>query len=185
MLGPPHSFTEPFGEAVPMSPSPHTPAQAAAALYAMIPHALSRATLEEYGIDATPEQAQQITREVLSLSLFWVYSALQVTLSKTSKERVFGELRQCIFKIWESDLGQRGHDVQQYFEEMEGRRSAYDRVIQEGGTPVMVFTESASILESVGTVQPEDRQKILALLIDLIPVDPIGEQVAELDLTDT
>ncbi|MGH7167619.1 MAG: hypothetical protein ACREII_03725, partial [Nitrospiraceae bacterium] len=63
--------------------------------------------------------------------------------------------------------------------------SAYDRVIQEGGTPVMVFTESASILESVGTVQPEDRQKILALLIDLIPVDPIGEQVAELDLTDT
>ena len=75
--------------------------------------------------------------------------------------------------------------MQQYFEEMEGRRSTYDRVVQEGGTPVMVFTESASILESVGTVQPEDRQKILALLIDLIPVDPIGEQVAELDLTDT
>lgn len=167
-----------------MSSSPKTPFQAAEALYAIIPHAVPRATLEEYGMDTTTDQARQITREVLSLSLFWVRSALQVVLPKTSKERVLGELRQCLVKSWQSELGQEGHDVEEYFEEMEGRRSTYDGVVQEGGTPVMVFTEAAAILESGGAVPSEDRQKILALLLDLIPVDPIGELVAELNLTD-
>ena len=167
-----------------MSPSPTTPSQAAEALYAMIPHAVPRATLEEYGIDTTPDQARQITREVLSLSLFWVHSALQVALPKSSQERVFGELRQRVVKSWQSELGQEGQDVQEYLEEMESRRSSYDGVVQERGTPVMVSAEAADILESGGAVPSEDRQKILALLLDLVPVDPIGELVAELNLTD-
>ena len=167
-----------------MSPSPKTPFQAAEALYAVIPHAVPRATLEEYGIHTAPDQARQITREVLSLSLFWVHSALEVTLPKTSQKRVFGELRQRIVKSWQSELGQEGPDVEPYLEELEGRRSTYDGVVQEGGTPVMVFTEAAAILESGGAVSSEDRQKILALLLDLVPVDPIGELVAELNLTD-
>jgi hypothetical protein len=167
-----------------MSPSPTTPYQVAEALYAMIPHAVSRATLEEYGIDGTPDQVRQITREVLSLSLFWVYSALEVTLPKSSQERVFGELRQRLVKSWQSELGQEGQAVEEYFEEMEGRRSTYDGVVRDGGTPVMVFAEAADILESGGAMPSEDRQKILALLLDLIPVDPIGELVAELHLTD-
>ena len=167
-----------------MSPSPTTPYQAAEALYAMIPHAVPRATLEEYGIDTTPDQARQITREVLSLSLFWVHSALQVALPKSSQERVFVELRQRLVKSWQSELGQEGQDVQEYLEEMESRRSSYDGVVQERGTPVMVSAEAASILESGGAVPSEDRQKILALLLDLVPVDPIGELVAELNLTD-
>ncbi len=167
-----------------MSPPPTTPYQAAEALYAMIPHAVPRATLEEYGIDTTPDQARQITREVLSLSLFWVYSALEVTLPKARQERVSGELRQRLVKSWQSEFGQEGHDVEPYLEELEGRRSIYDGVVREGGTPVMVFAEAASILESGGVVPSEDRQKILALLLDLVPVDPIGELVAELNLTD-
>lgn len=167
-----------------MSPSPTTPFQAAEALYAMIPHTVPRATLEEYGIDATPEQARHITREVLSLCLFWVHSALEVTLPKTNQERVFGELRQRLVKSWQSELGQEGHEVEQYLEELERRRSTYDGVVQEGGTPVMVLAEAADILESGGAVPSEDRQKILALLLDLVPVDPIGELVAELNLTD-
>ena len=167
-----------------MSPSPKTPSQAAEARYALIPHAVPSATLDEYGIDATAEQARQISREVLSLSLFWVHSALQVALPKTSRERVFNELRQRIVKSWQAELGQVGHDAEQYFEELEGRRSTYEGVVQKGGTPVMVSTEAAAILESGGAVSPEDFQKILALLLDLIPVDAIGELVTELDLTD-
>ncbi|MGH7208230.1 MAG: hypothetical protein ACREIL_02480 [Nitrospiraceae bacterium] len=167
-----------------MSPTPKTPSQAADALYALIPHAVPRATLEEYGIDATAEQARQISREVISLSLFWVRSALQVALPKPSRERVFGELRQRIVESWQSDLGQEGYDAEQYFEELEGRRSTYEGVVQKGGPPVMVSTEAAAILESGGAVSPEDFQKILALLLDLIPVDAIGELVTELDLTD-
>src|SRR5207247_11033398 len=146
-----------------MSPTPTPTYQAAEAIYAMIPHAVPRATLEEYGTDTTPDQARQITREVLSLSLFWVHSALQVALPKSSQERVFGELRQRVVKSWQSELGREGQDVQEYLEEMESGRSMYDGVVREGGTPVMVCVEAASILESGGVVPSEDRQKILAL----------------------
>ena len=49
------------------------------------------------------------------------------------------------------------------------------------GAMTRVFAEAASILESGWAVPSEDRQKILALLLDLVPVDPIGELVAELN----
>ena len=58
---------------------PQTPAQAADALYAILAHVLSSATLEEYGIHATAEQTRQITRELLSVNLYWIHSALYVS----------------------------------------------------------------------------------------------------------
>ena len=42
-----------------------------------MPTGLSVQQLEEYGIEATTEQAQAITREVLSLNLFWIFAAIE------------------------------------------------------------------------------------------------------------
>ncbi|MBI4401186.1 MAG: hypothetical protein HY581_06105 [Nitrospirae bacterium] len=166
-----------------MSPTPLTPWQAAEAIYGLIPHAVSPATLEDYGIDATPEQAQQITRELLSLGLFWARWALRAALSEQDRKRVFGELRQCLVNKWSSELGQQGQDVQQFFEEVEARGRAYDQVMEEGASPVAIATEAAALAEADGVVRLEDRQKLLALFIDLVPVDELGEMATELSLT--
>ena len=60
-----------------MSASSMTPKQAAAALVAAMPIGVSVQQLEEYGIEATTEQAQAITQEVLSLNLFWILAAIE------------------------------------------------------------------------------------------------------------
>ncbi|MBM4123368.1 MAG: hypothetical protein FJ246_00195 [Nitrospira sp.] len=168
-----------------MTLPPQTPAQAAQALYAILPHAMTQAALEEYGIDAAPEQAQQITRELLSVNLYWVQSALQMVLTKTASERVLLALREHLRSVWETDLGLNGQDVQGYFEEAEERRHTYDLIVQEGGAPVAVFTECAGILESAWALRAEDRSKALALFIDLVPVDEIGEVLEGSDLGKT
>ena len=57
--------------------------------------------------------------------------------------------------------------------------------MQEGGSPIAVFGESAGSLEFSGAIEAGDRQKLLALFIDVIPVDACGELVAGLELTDS
>lgn len=165
-----------------MTPPPQTPAQAAEGLYTILPHAVTRATLEEYGIEASPEQAQQITRETLSLSLFWVRTALEAMLSDADSNRIFTELRQAILSTWESEFGLKGHDAHAYFEEVEQRRSVYDKIMREGGQSVSIFSEAAAILDSARLVRSADHQKVLAFFLDLVPVEQVGEAVEEIDL---
>lgn len=161
---------------------PQTPQQAAESLFAMLPQALSPSTAEEYGLEATGEQSRQITREMLSLNLFWLHQALTTVLSKLDGERVFSELCRCVQAHWNTTLGLEGQDEQGYFKEAESRRHVYDRISREGGSPVAVFTETVEILESAWVIRTEDRQKLLALLLDTIPVEDIGEMVESLDL---
>ena len=165
-------------------PSRHTPRQAAEALFHIMPRAVSLSTLEEYGLEASREQAQQITREMLSLSLFWARWALRTHVPAKDATRVFDEFQQCVLRNWETSLGQAGQDAQHYFDEMEQRHLTYDEIIKEGGTPVAVATEAAAIMEQTGAIRTEDRQRALALLIDEIPVDELGELAQNIKLTD-
>jgi len=161
---------------------PQTAQQAAESVFTLFPLPLAHATLEEYGVEATAEQIRIITREVLSLNLFWAHHALQSVLAKVEGERVADELGRYVRAAWETVLGLDGSPLAGYFEEAEERREAYERIVQEGGSPIAVFTETTSILESTWALRPEDSRKFLALLIDLIPVDAIGETVEGLDL---
>ncbi len=165
-------------------PSRLTPTQAAEALFRIMPHAVSPSTLEEYGIEAAREQAQQITREMLSVSLFWARWALRAHVSAMDATRVFDEFRQCVLRNWGASLGQAGQDAQRYFDDMEERHLTYDEIIKEGGIPVAVATEAAAIMEQTGAIGAEDRQRALALLIDQIPVDELGELAENIKLID-
>jgi hypothetical protein len=162
---------------------PQTAQEAAESLFAMLPLPVSPATAGDYGIEAAPEQIQQITREMLSLNLFWLHQALTTVLSKPDGDRVFNELCRCVQAHWSTTLGLEGHDEQDYLKEADSRRQVYGRISREGGSPVAVFTETVEILESAWAIRTEDRQKILALLLDTIPVEEIGEMVESLDLT--
>jgi hypothetical protein len=39
-------------------------------------------------------------------------------------------------------------------------------------------------MEAESIVEPEDRLKMLALMVDLVPVDELGAAVEELEITD-
>ena len=162
----------------------HTVHEAAESLYAAMPRAMSPDLLREYGLDVTPEQARHIAEEVLSLNLYWIHTALRAGLRAGEAERVARELAQCIVRGWK-DFDMQGRDHAHVLEEARTRRAGYDRIVQEGGSPIAVFGESAGSLEFSGAIGPGDRQKLLALLIDVIAVDTYGELVDGLELTDS
>ena len=159
-----------------------TPQEAAEALYAAVPHALSPAMLEDYGIEATIEQARQIAQELLSLNLFWIGCALEAVLPPKPRELVLGELRGRILSGWVSDLAWDGLEAGLYFQEAEERRRIYAQAMQDDASPVMIATETATILVANSAVQPEDRNKILALAVDLVPVDELGQLAEQIKL---
>jgi hypothetical protein len=162
----------------------HTPREAAESLYAAMPRAMSLDLLREYDLEVTPEQARHVTEEVLSLTLYWIHTALQASLRPGEAERVSRELAQCIERGWKDfDMQERDHAA--VFEEARNRRAGYDHIVQEGGSPIAVFGESAGSLEFSGVIEAGDRQKLLALFIDVIAVDAFGELVAGLELTDS
>ena len=159
----------------------HAPREAAESLYSAMPHALSLDLLREYGLEVSPEQARHITQEILSLSLYWIHTALQSTLKAGDAEHVATELAQRIQLGW-SDFGIEDQRHAAVLDEAKHRRAGYDQIVQEGGSPIAVFGESAAALEFSGTIEAGDRQKLLALFIDTIPVDTFGELVAGLEL---
>ncbi len=161
-----------------------SPADAAELLYGQIPHALTSAQLEEYGIEAEPDQVRQFTREILSLNLYWMWSALDSVMTVKRRDRVFAELLQRIRAGWESELDLPGHEVDRYADQVKERVATYMRAMEDDGTPVGVLSETARILSWGGVVRPEDHQKILAFLLDLVPVDEIGEAVGDLNLAE-
>jgi hypothetical protein len=163
---------------------PSEPRETAEQLYALIPHALSRDTLMEYGLDVSEEQAQHITREMLSLNLYWIHAALVVSLPARDGTRVFRELQRRIETGWGDEFLLQRHDVQSYWVEMVERRTVYDDLMRSGGTPPSLYLEAAASLESSQAVQAEDRQRLLALFIDLIPEEAIGDVATNIELTD-
>lgn len=166
-----------------MDPGPQSHGQVAQLLYSAIPHALPTETLEEYGIAATSDQAKAITREVLSVSLFWIHTALYALQSAQTGDRIFVELQNVIKSRWSIDLNMNSDDCASYFDELEMRQGAYENLTREGASPVSVFSETAAILESNGVIRPEDQSKVLALLIDLVPVESFGDILEDLEVT--
>ena len=160
-----------------------TPQEAAEALFGAIPHAVTSAMLEEYGIQAESEQVQQITRELLSLSLFRIHWALQAVLPPRQSEQVLAELRQRIRAGWSSDLALDGTDPDDYFADADERAQSYNRSMQRGAGAVDMANEAAALLASNSGVQPANRSKVLGLIIDLVPDEELVELAEEIRLT--
>ena len=50
--------------------------------------------MEDYGLSVSPAQGDQILRELLSLCLFWAWSALDAGLADKNRDRVWATLVQ-------------------------------------------------------------------------------------------
>lgn len=160
------------------------PAEAAQNLYGIISRALSGAALEDYGLTVPPEQGDQLLRELLSLCLFWAWSALDSGLSDNDRDRVWALLMRRVRDAWKSELGLPPADSADYAAELEQRRRLYESLTREGADPAAVAAEAAGVMEADSLIQPEDRPKLLALMVDLVPADELGQAVEELEIID-
>jgi hypothetical protein len=159
-----------------------SPTEAAQNLHRIMSRALSGAALEDYGLSTSREQGDQILRELLSLCLFWGWSALDSGLSDKDRDRVWTALAHRIEEAWASELGLPPQDFDSYLTEFAQRRRLYESLTREGANPAAVAAEAAGVMEADSLIEPENRQKLLALMVDLVPADELGEAVEELEI---
>lgn len=157
-----------------------TPSQAVTALLRMMPAPISVQQLDEYGITASESNVQVISREILSLNLYWILAAIDAHIPFKYRASIIDPLLESVKRTWwetgKLDLG----TWEAYQEELEERRAEYGRLVdQEGMNHMAVSAEAASRIEDQGGVLSEDRSKLLVLLIDYAPAAEYGKLLEE------
>ncbi len=152
-----------------------TPRQAAVALIAAIPTGVSVQQLEEYGIEATAEQAQAITQEVLSLNLFWIFAAIEAHIPQKYQPALSDHMLASIEAGWGTTVPVGSASWTDYLNEWQERRTRYSRLVEEGMSPLGVSAEAATLMEDSRLVTEAERGNLLTLLIDFVPVDIYGQ----------
>jgi hypothetical protein len=158
-----------------MAANSMTPRQAAVALVAAIPIGLSVQQLEEYGIEATVEQAQGITQEVLSLNLFWIFAAIEAHIPQKYQSALSDHMLTSIETGWGTTVPVGSASWTDYLNEWQERRTRYSRLVEEGMSPLGVSAEAAALMEENRLVTEAERRNLLTLLIDFVPVDTYGQ----------
>jgi hypothetical protein len=158
-----------------------TPRQAAVALVAAMPIGVSVQQLEEYGIEATTEQARAITQEVLSLNLFWIFAAIEAH----SPQKYQAALSELILNAMEAGWGitvpVSPAAWTAYLNEWQERRRRYSRLVEEGMSPLAVSAEAAELMEENQLVKEAEQRNLLTLLIDFVPVDTYGQLLEDVE----
>lgn len=151
-----------------------TPAEAADALFAVIPRAISCDLLADYGLEGSEEQARNVAREVLSLNLYWISAAIEAHIPRDYRTVLFDRLLRLISQEWTSQFQQSQITWTEYLDELEQRRIVYVPIGRAQGGEIAVATQAGAILEDNRIVRDEDRPKVLALMLDLVPLDRYG-----------
>ena len=162
-----------------MSANSMTPRQAAAALVAAMPIGVSVQQLEEYGIEATTEQAQAITREVLSLNLFWIFAAIEAHIPQKYQSALSELIMDTMKAGWGTTVPVGSVSWTAYLNEWQERRRWYSRLVEEGVSPLAVSAEAATFMEENRLVKEVERGNLLTLLIDFVPVDTYGQLLGD------
>jgi len=158
-----------------MSAGSLTPRQAAAALVAAMPMGVSVQQLEEYGIEATTEQAQAITQEVLSLNLFWILAAIEAHIPQKYQSALSELIVNAMEAGWGTTVPVGSSDWTVYLNAWQERRRRYSRLVEEGVSPLAVSAEAATLMEENHLIREAERHNLLTLLIDFVPVDTYGQ----------
>ena len=162
-----------------MSPNSMTQRQAAAVLVAAMPIGVSVQQLEEYGIEATTEQAQAITQEVLSLNLFWIFAAIEAHIPRKYQSALSELILDTMKAGWGTTVPVGSVSWTAYLNEWQERRRRYSRLVEEGMSPLAVSAEAATLMEENRLVKEVERGNLLTLLIDFVPVDTYGQLLGD------
>lgn len=157
--------------------------ETAKALVQLIPPSVAPDFFEEYGLTLTAQQAQTVTKELLALSLYWITCAVRVSIPEPVCSRMHEAIHEQVHEKWGSRFGLVHVPIDEFYAAMEGKHRAWEDITQQGGEPIAVLSDAAEGLEDDGVIAAPDRQNMLAVLLDLVPIDEIGELVAELEET--
>lgn len=152
-----------------------TPKEAAEALSAALPAGITPSNLDEYGIMPTAERAQAVSREVLSLNLFWIGEAIDAHIPQKYRSLIAGLVLEAVESAWPDAYGAGGMAWATFVTEWRDRKRHYERLVRDGASHLTVSAEVALSLEEQGVVNEEERRNVLTLLIDSVAVESYGQ----------
>ena len=156
-----------------------TPAEAADALYKLMPRRITVEMLSDYGIQGEDAHEDAMTRELLSFTLNWVLAAINAHIPRKYRDLVFHRVMDLIRADWETEYKLGALKWEEYLDEVEDRRARYAPVGDYEGGAIAASEEISDLLETEGLIQPEDRPKLLVLLPDLVPLDKYQELLSQ------
>ena len=148
-----------------------TPREAASALIAAMPTGVTESQLEEYGIEATSERAQALTREILSLNLFWIFAAIEAHIPQKFQSVVSELVLHAVESGWATIYPAGAVAWTTFLPESKERIKRYDRLVKEGMSSLAISAEVGMWLEEKRIVSEEERRNVLTLLIDSMPIE--------------
>jgi hypothetical protein len=157
------------------------PRQLAEQIFDLLPPAISPSIVEEYGVEADPEQRQAIAEEILALSIFWIECALRVSIQEPLHQQIYEHFCFFLKDRWEIRFELDGSDFDRFFQDLPQKRKGYESITQPGGEPIEVLTYAADQLESKHLTSSLDHKNILALFVDFVPLDEAGEVIGEIE----
>jgi len=155
--------------------------QTVKSLVQLMPPSVAPDFLEEYGLVLTTQQAQAVTKELLALSMYWITCAVRVSIPEPVCGQMHRLIREHVREKWGSKFGLVHVPIDEFFAVMENKHQTWEHVTQQGGEPIAILSQAAKDLEADNIISSQDEQKILAVLLDLVPIEEIGELVAELE----
>ncbi len=155
--------------------------QGAETLFNVIPPAIAPDFFEDYGLTVSQEQAQSITWEIVLLSTYWIKRAIQVGIPEQAGKEIWEHVQTQVRERWESRFGFVHRPIEQFFSDIETKHRAWDHMGNQGGEPIAILTQVAGTLESEGTIPRGEEHKLLVLLLDLVPMEEIGQAAAEIE----
>ena len=155
--------------------------QEAETLFNLIPAALAPDFLEDYGLSVSRDQAQSITWEITLLTTYWIKCALKVGIPEQEGKEIWEQVRTQVRNRWESRFGFVHRPIEQFFLDLETKGKNWDDIAKQGGEPIAILTEAASAMESEGDIPRGEEQTLLVLLLDLVPIEEIGQAAAEIE----
>ena len=171
-----------FQQGVSQPKQPLTPLETAEALFALLPKSLTQKTLDQYGLSFTTEQTQQVSRELLSLSLYWIQSALTAHYKDIGDVLVLPELHRLLRERWTTVFRMPAAGWRTFLTEAEARRRDYLEVAEQGGGRIDIGNRAVARMESDWVIRSEQKAGLLSLIVDLVPMETVGKFVEELEL---
>ena len=155
--------------------------QTSHALFDLIPPSVAPDFLKDYELDLAPRQAQAITIMLLSLTTYWITSAIRFSIPEPVCGQMLRDIQERVREKWGSRFGLVHVPIDPALSVMEKQHQTWEGLVQHGGEPIAVLHEAAGSLAADGMPASCDEQKILAVLVDLVPLDEIGTHIAELE----
>lgn len=165
-----------------MSKQPATPAEMAERFVALLPPPLTADLLADYRLEHAGKNVRPLMCELLSLALYWITSALEAHYRGIGDVLVLPEVHRRLHARWTGEYRLAGAEWEPFLANLPARFEEYTRVQAEGGSAVSVSTQAGAYLESNWVVRTEDQPQVLALIVDLVSVEGIGDLFDEIEL---